>query len=112
MFFLRAAADRAAGDLRRHRSARGARLVHPSHDAPPALRVGRPIGQQKPHRPTGQAALSWTWVRTGRQRAASLAPTRILFSPRQLRQSTLAGRKGEVWGAESAADKLFMIRSE
>jgi virginiamycin B lyase len=24
----------------------------------------------------------------------------------------LAGRKGEVWGAESAADKLFMIRSE
>jgi len=24
----------------------------------------------------------------------------------------LAGRKGEVWGAESAADKLFMIKSE
>ena len=24
----------------------------------------------------------------------------------------LAGRKGEVWGAESAADKLVMIRSE
>jgi streptogramin lyase len=24
----------------------------------------------------------------------------------------LAGRKGEVWGAESAADKLFIIRSE
>ena len=24
----------------------------------------------------------------------------------------LAGRKGEIWGAESAADKLFMIKSE
>jgi hypothetical protein len=24
----------------------------------------------------------------------------------------LAGRKGEVWGAESGADKLFMIKSE
>ena len=24
----------------------------------------------------------------------------------------LAGRKGEVWGAESAADKLFMIKTE
>jgi len=24
----------------------------------------------------------------------------------------LAGRKGEAWGAESAADKLFMIKSE
>ena len=24
----------------------------------------------------------------------------------------LAGRKGKVWGAESAADKLFMINSE
>jgi virginiamycin B lyase len=24
----------------------------------------------------------------------------------------LAGRKGEVWGAESAADKLFIIKSE
>jgi hypothetical protein len=24
----------------------------------------------------------------------------------------LAGRKGKVWGAESAADKLFMIKSE
>ena len=24
----------------------------------------------------------------------------------------LAGRKDEVWGAESAADKLFMIKSE
>jgi streptogramin lyase len=24
----------------------------------------------------------------------------------------LAGRKGEVWGAESGADKLFMLKSE
>jgi len=24
----------------------------------------------------------------------------------------LAGRKGEVWGAESAADKLIVIKSE
>jgi streptogramin lyase len=24
----------------------------------------------------------------------------------------LAGRKGEVWGAESAADKLFVIKNE
>jgi streptogramin lyase len=24
----------------------------------------------------------------------------------------LAGRKGEVWGAESAADKLFMIKDD
>jgi streptogramin lyase len=24
----------------------------------------------------------------------------------------LAGRKGEVWGVESAADKLFIIKSE
>jgi len=24
----------------------------------------------------------------------------------------LAGRKGEVWGAESAADKLFVLKTE
>jgi streptogramin lyase len=24
----------------------------------------------------------------------------------------LAGRKGEVWGAESGADKLFMLKTE
>src|SRR3984893_12094420 len=46
-------AYRAAGDLRRHRSARGTRLVHAGHGAPPALRVGRPGGEQKPHRPAG-----------------------------------------------------------
>jgi virginiamycin B lyase len=31
---------------------------------------------------------------------------------RYARVRQLAGRKGEVWWAESAADKLFMIKSE
>ena len=48
-------ADRAAGDLRRDRGARGARPVHTLHDPPPALRVGRPVGQEEPHRAPGLA---------------------------------------------------------
>ena len=43
-------ADRAPGDLRRHRGTRGTRGMDPGHDPPPALRVGRPVGQQEPDR--------------------------------------------------------------
>ena len=48
--------DRPARDLRRHRVAGGARLVHAGHDPPPALRVGLPVGQQKPDRAAGLLA--------------------------------------------------------
>jgi hypothetical protein len=46
-------ADRAAGDLGGDVGALGARPVHPGHQPAPARRVGRPVGQEEPHRAAG-----------------------------------------------------------
>jgi virginiamycin B lyase len=55
--------------------------------------------------------------RLGRERDPALRSKTEKFEPFPLPDQyagvrQLAGRKGEVWGAESGADKLFVLKAE